>query len=95
MHHSLVGLCELARCIEANPTSRFPFEVDVGLGSVEPQTDGFELSLEKLALLAGLCAVQHHNDQVGRLCNCNDLPASSFSLRCTLDDSWQIQQLDV
>lgn len=70
-------------------------EVDVGWLLVEPQAETFQLVFQQLLVMQRLQHIQHHEDQVACSSHCDDLPTSTLAVFGALDDSRQIQQLDL
>jgi hypothetical protein len=72
-----------------------PAEVDVGGLLVEADASRLQLRLEDRLVRVRLGGVEHHEDQVGGFGDGNDLPPATLALRGPLDDSGQIEQLDL
>mmetsp|Transcript_12153 Transcript_12153/g.30665 ORF Transcript_12153/g.30665 Transcript_12153/m.30665 type:complete len:417 (+) Transcript_12153:144-1394(+) len=62
---------------------------------VQPDAKALELVLDELLVRHGLQAVQHDDDQVARARGGDDLPAAALAVLGALDDSRQVQQLDL
>lgn len=63
--------------------------------SVQSDTDRLEFRLEKRPLLGALGRVQHHEDEIARLGGRNDLATAALALGGALDDTRQIEQLNL
>lgn len=63
--------------------------------SVQPDSHSLEFRLQQRPLFGALGGIEHHENQVARLCCRDDLPPSAFAFGRTLDDPWQIEQLDL
>ena len=62
---------------------------------VQPNPHSFQLRLQKRPLLRLLRSIQNHQDQIARLRGTNDLPPSPLPLRCPLNNTRQIQDLNL
>jgi len=95
LDHFLVTARQGTGGIEAQATALLLLEVDVGLALVQPDAHAFQLPFEQLPMNIWLGGVQHHENQVGGTGHSDDLATTPLALGSTLDDSWQIQQLDI
>lgn len=82
---------------ELYPASRSLGQRDVRRALVEPQPHSLELLLQDGAVVLGalLAGVQHHQHEVGALCHGNHLSSTSPPVSSALDDSRQVEQLDL
>jgi hypothetical protein len=69
--------------------------IDLRWVAVQPDTHSFQFSLQQPSLFRLLGSIENHADQVTRLCCTNDLSSSSLALSRTLDDTGQIEDLDL
>jgi hypothetical protein len=67
--------------------------LDIWFGLVESDSDMLELHGQFLLLCLSFLAIKHHQDQIGRLADTDNLSSSTRTNRGTLDNTWQIQEL--
>lgn len=95
LDHFLVAARKGTGGIEAQAAALLLLEVDVGLALVQTNAHALQLSLEQLPVNVGLGGVQHHQHQISGAGYGNDLTTTPLALGSALDDSGQIQQLDI
>lgn len=72
----------------------FP-KADIWRFFVEPDSEAFQFVLEQFLVLKRLEDVENDEDQTAGASDSNNLTATSFTVFGALDDTWQIQQLDL
>mmetsp|Transcript_8795 Transcript_8795/g.21739 ORF Transcript_8795/g.21739 Transcript_8795/m.21739 type:complete len:274 (-) Transcript_8795:304-1125(-) len=95
VHHLLVHLGERDHEGDGDAAGLLELEVDVRGALVEADAARLELAREDVPVPVRLGRVQDHEEQVGALADGDDLPASPLALRRPLDDTRQVQQLDL
>ena len=75
--------------------SHLLFEVDVRGLLVYPDTETLEFRFDDPLVSEGLVDVQNYKDQMAGFCHCNDLTTSTFAVFGALNDTRQIQHLNL
>lgn len=70
-------------------------KVDLRRTLVEPNSEAFQLMLDDLLVPHGSGGVKHDDDEITRAGHCDDLLTATLSVLGTLNDTRQIQQLDL
>lgn len=81
--------------VEVDASLVLPPEVDVGRRFVQPDAEALQLVLQQLLVVQRLQDVQHHEDQVAGAGHGDDLPSATLAVLRALDDSGQVEQLDL
>mmetsp|Transcript_41870 Transcript_41870/g.132018 ORF Transcript_41870/g.132018 Transcript_41870/m.132018 type:complete len:293 (+) Transcript_41870:287-1165(+) len=81
--------------VELDASLVMPLEVDVGLRLVQSDTEAVQLLLDQLLVGHGLAGIQDHKDQRARSRRADHSLAPSLAVLGPLDDTREIQQLDL
>lgn len=83
------------RRVQIHTALVLPLEVDVRRLLVQSDAEALQLVLEQLFVQQRLQYVQHHEDQVAGASHRDHLSTTTLSVLCSLDDSREIEQLDL
>lgn len=81
--------------VEVDAALVLPLVVDVRGFLVQPDAEALQLVLQQLLVTQWLQAIQHHKNEVTGSRHCYHLPTTTLAILGTLNDSGQIQQLDL
>lgn len=62
---------------------------------IQTNANLLQFSADLHSMLFCLSCLQHHQDHVWILCHCDHLLSSTLAIRCALDDSRKIEELDL
>jgi hypothetical protein len=91
----VVHLARLHHPRNRNAALVLPLEVDIGRLLVQPDAKALEFVLDDLLVAHGPGGVQHNDDQVAGSRHGDDLLAATLPVLGALDDTRQVQQLDL
>lgn len=66
---------------------------DIWLRLVESDSNVFQLHGQLFLLCFSFLAIKHHEKEIGGLADTDDLSTTSFAVRGSLNNTWQIQKL--
>ena len=69
-------------------TSLLRFDHNLGLFLVETDSGVFHFLCQLSFLLFAALRIQHHEDQIGRFTDSDDLATTTFTIGGTLNDTW-------
>ena len=81
--------------LKVDPAFVFLLENDVRRGFIEPDPKSLQLLLDDLFVSERFEDVQYNEDKIGSSGHSNYLPASTFPILGSLNDTRQIKQLDL
>jgi hypothetical protein len=69
-------------------TSLLRLDQNIWFFLVKSNSSSIELTCEFFFVLFTLLGVKHHDNEICRLTDRNDLPTATLTRSCTLDNSW-------
>lgn len=95
LDHLLIDMCHGDHAGDTDTTRLSLLEVYIRRRPVQPHAHCFQLSCQDLLMCPRFSSVQNHQQQICRLAHGNDLTTTTFTLRGTLNNTWQIQELNL
>lgn len=93
--HVVVNMCQWDGAGDIDTALVFLLEDNVWRLLIDPDAEALELALDDLFICQRLVDIQHDEDEITRLGDCDNLSPSALAILGSLDDSRKIQNLDL